>query len=93
MVTAMAELKPCPFCGGRVKLIILDDEFNAHDDEYKEDPWSGLQYGLYHSESENEDCPIANLEGEMLGVYGYDTRADAIEAWNRRAEEGEHETD
>lgn len=29
-------------------------------------------------------CPIANID-EMLGAYGYDTREEAIEAWNRRA--------
>ena len=81
----MAELKPCPFCGGKVKFIILDDEFNIHDEEYAKEPWSGLQYGLYHDVRENEDCPIANLEGEMLGVYGYDTQEEATEAWDKRA--------
>lgn len=83
----MDKLKPCPFCGGSVKFIILDDEFNAHDEEYEKDPWSGLLYGLYHSVKENEDCPIANQDGEMLGSYGYDTQKEAIEAWNRRVEE------
>ena len=82
------ELKPCPFCGGKLKIIILDDEFNVHDEEYEKEPWSGLQYALFHGVEENEDCPIANHEGEMLGVYGYDTKDEAIEAWNRRIKDG-----
>lgn len=80
----MVKLKPCPFCGGQVKLLIMDDEFNIRGEEYEKDPWSGLQYGLYHDVDDNEDCPIATLVDEMLGVYGYDTREDAAEAWNER---------
>lgn len=38
----MIELKPCPFCGGQVKFLIMDDEFNIRDEEYEKDPWSGL---------------------------------------------------
>lgn len=79
----MAELNPCPFCGGKVRFLILDDEFNIHDKEYEKEPWSGLQYGLCHSIDENEGCPIATDSGEMLGVYGYDTQEAAAEAWNR----------
>lgn len=80
------DLKPCPFCGGKVKFLLLDDEFNVKNEEYAKDPWSGLQYGLYHSVTENEDCPIATGEEKMLGMYGYDTQAEAAEAWNRRCE-------
>lgn len=82
----MIDLKPCPFCGGKVKFLLLDDEFNVKNEEYAKDPWNGLQYGLYHSMTENEDCPIATGEEEMLGMYGYDTQAEAAEAWNRRCE-------
>ena len=84
---AERELKPCPFCGGKVKLLVMDDEFNIHDEEYAKRPFSGLQYGLSHAVEENEDCPIANFDGEMLGNYGYETKQEAIEAWNRRAED------
>lgn len=80
----MEKLKPCPFCGGKVKLIPLDDEFNIKDEEYAKNPWSGLQYGLYHCAEENEDCPIATVEGEILGAYGYDTKREAAKEWNRR---------
>ena len=30
----MAELKPCPFCGGKVGLVLCDDEGNMHDEAY-----------------------------------------------------------
>lgn len=46
------KLKPCPFCGGKVKFLILDDEFNIKDEDYAKDPWSGLQYGLCHDTKE-----------------------------------------
>lgn len=78
------ELKPCPFCGGKIDLLILDDEFNVHSAEYEKAPFSGLQYGLCHPEGEKEECPISTFYGELLGVYCYDTKADAAKAWNRR---------
>lgn len=81
---SVIELKPCPFCGGQVKFLTMDDEFNIRDEEYEKDPWSGLQYGLYHDVKDNEGCPIATHVDEILGVYGYDTREDAADAWNER---------
>jgi hypothetical protein len=42
------ELK-CPFCGGKVRILVCDDEGNVHDDDYENDPWSGLSF--HHSQS------------------------------------------
>jgi hypothetical protein len=80
------ELK-CPFCGGKVRILVCDDEGNVHDDDYENDPWSGLSFGLAHDESDAIDrCPIANFDCDekTFGVYLYDTRKDAIEAWSKR---------
>lgn len=82
------DIKPCPFCGGKVKFLILDDEFNIKDEDYEKDPRSGLQYVLWHDAEENEDCPIAVWSEQILGEYGYDTKKEAAEAWNRRVNDG-----
>ena len=87
----MIELKPCPFCGGEVSLVLCDDEGNLHDESYKEHPYSGLGFMLRHTHEENPDCPIAKYEcdgGILGGVYIYDTEEQAAEAWNRRADNG-----
>lgn len=83
------KLKPCPFCGGKVSLVLCDDEGNLHDEAYREHPYSGLGFKLHHAHEENPECPIASYEcdGGILGrVYIYDTEEQAAEAWNRRAE-------
>lgn len=85
------ELKPCPFCGGKVSLVLCDDEGNLHDEAYREHSYSGLGFMLHHAYEENPECPIASYEcdgGILGGVYIYSTKEQAAEAWNRRAENG-----
>lgn len=81
------ELLPCPFCGSQIRIVVCDDEGNIHEDDYENDPWSGLGYRLYHDIADFKDvnCPIAGHEGSgEMGIWIYNTREDAIEAWNRR---------
>lgn len=81
------ELLPCPFCGSEIRIVVCDDEGNIREDNYENDPWSGLGYRLYHdiADCKNGNCPIAGHEGDgEMGIWIYDTREDAIEAWNRR---------
>lgn len=79
------KLDPCPFCGGEVEVVVCDDEGNIHSEEYECDPWSGLSYGLRHMADRNANCPIAEGWDDLLGCYLYDTREEAVAAWNRRA--------
>lgn len=88
---AKYELKPCPFCGGKVSLVLCDDEGNLHDEaSYRERPYSGLGFMLHHAYEENPGCPIASYgyDGGILGVYIYGMEERAAEAWNRRADNG-----
>ena len=87
----MTALKPCPFCGAEIKIVVCDDEGNIQKEEYEKKPWSGLGYQLYHdiNDDPTNSCPIAGHEGEgELGVWIYDTKEAAVEAWNRRADNG-----
>lgn len=80
----LLNLKPCPFCGGKVNIIICDDEGNHHSGTYEHNPWSGLGYLLEHNEIDNPNCPIAHEEYGNLGRTIYDEREDAAKAWNTR---------
>lgn len=79
----------CPFCGGKVHIVVCDDEGNIHDNEYEKDPWSGLGYMLVHEEKDvpsNKDCPIATRDSDesALGTIIYDTREEVLCIWNQR---------
>lgn len=80
----MEATKPCPFCGGRLDILIGDDEGNIKDEDYELDPWGGLSYILSHDTEANPDCPIANHRGDNFGFRLYDTKEDAILHWNKR---------
>ena len=61
----MAELKPCPFCGGRAKFAYIM-------------PYNGVT------------CTKCKAWGKTI-IDSYeqqDGKAEAIKAWNRRAEDG-----
>ena len=58
----MIKPKPCPFCGGKVAVVICDDEGNLHDDDYLFNPYSGVGYKLRHTHELNPECPIAEYE-------------------------------
>lgn len=65
----MAELKPCPFCGG---IAFTSKEIY---------PTGEKAWHVYHWNTEQcyiDDCIMPD----------YDTEAEAVEAWNRRDENG-----
>ena len=59
---AEIELKPCPFCGGEVRIDAIDID-------------------CFMVGCRNKDC-ICHVTGAA-----YDTLWDAVEAWNRRADD------
>lgn len=81
----MAEtLKPCPFCGGKARLVVCDSEGNIRDESYEADPYSGLSYAIVHGSDDCcGECPISTSD---LLPWLYETREEAAAAWNRRAE-------
>lgn len=84
-------LKPCPFCGGDVEIRACDDEGNIYDHEYELGFWSGLGFKIFH---DRDECPISApiSEFEGLGGWIYESRAEAEDAWNRRVEDEEPDT-
>ena len=76
------KLKPCPFCGGEVSVVVLDEEGNVRDEEYERDPYSGLSYAVSHDDP-NGACPIATYDDPLPWLY--DSRDSVAHVWNRRA--------
>ena len=62
----MAELKPCPFCGGKAFLSEV----------------------LYYCEPGRCTTQFIECNECHATTYEYNTEEEAIEAWNRRAEDG-----
>ena len=72
----MNELKACPFCGGEMKTAVV-----TFDEKFCEPPYES--WYLEHIDlnaAADERCPIP-----ITDMF-YETEAEAIEAWNTRAE-------
>lgn len=82
------KLKPCPFCGGTVRIQLTDGEGNWKDRSYTDCPYSGIGYVLVHNTDNAEDeCPIATYAEDKisLGTWIYSSEKRAARAWNKRA--------
>lgn len=73
----MAELKPCPFCGG---INIQVRQGNCF--------LNGHQYWYVRHGMPPRECVLTNADGWWIGTEKYTTKEKAIEAWNRRADDG-----
>ncbi len=81
----MAELKPCPFCGGEAKAVVSATEYG--------NGAVGWRFGI-----ECQCCPVRltrknyELKVKMSGTGEIETivdeRAEAAAAWNRRPIDG-----
>jgi hypothetical protein len=73
----MTELKPCPFCGGKARIV---SDYSSEQDKTR---WS-----LWHECCEHEGSGLGY--GHALFPWfetpWYDTEEEAVEAWNARAE-------
>lgn len=72
----MSELKPCPFCGGEAQLMHMD--LDTIDEGWK--VWGVWCVNDLHAEEHG-----GYQHGHFIDNYG--TEAEAIEAWNTRAEQ------
>lgn len=73
----MAELKPCPFCGG-INVSVKQDITMLCGHRY---------WFISHSMPERE-CPLTDIWGNWHSKPKFTTKGKAIEAWNRRAGDG-----
>ena len=83
------KLLPCPFCGGKARIQLTDEEGNWRERSYLQNPYSGIGYVLIHTNNAEDECPIATYSEDetSLGIWNYDSEKSAVEAWNRRAGE------
>ena len=72
----MAELKPCPFCGG-INVVVKQDRCLIHGHRY---------WFVAHSMPSRECVLVDSFKWWHSGVR-FTTKEKAIEAWNRRAGE------
>ena len=76
----MAELKPCPFCGGKPKLMVCDASGRYYDDKrYYDTTGTEVFYGrtMTHMLIKCSKCGVM--------TKAYLTEKKLFKGWNRRA--------
>lgn len=73
------ELKPCPFCGGDMLFVGTIAEVEMQDEDHPDYYYNNNHYMVVC------DCTEGGC-GVSCG-HSYETAEEAIEAWNRRANE------
>lgn len=78
------DLKKCPFCGGKIKVLPVDMWGAIKDETYIAPAGECTRYVLVHTVGDNDTCPIATAPRDALGYYDYESKEEAAEAWNER---------
>ena len=71
------ELKPCPFCGG-INVGVLQSYCSLN----------GHKYWYIAHLMPTKECPLTDCFNRWHSSEKYTTKEKAIEAWNRRADDG-----
>ncbi len=92
----MAELKPCPFCGGDSEIHL--GEFPAKMVQWKKNIPKGSRFvrsvkypssGVWYEYRQKAFIPRCRKTDCLGRVYKlFETETEAVEAWNRRADDG-----
>ena len=97
----MAELKPCPFCGWRPELIDNSGEY-YYRNNVSQKPWRTLlrseklpnggrramtNFYVFQVNDWQVYCSTKGCFARNLAKH-FHSKEEAIEAWNRRAEDG-----
>lgn len=77
----MTKLKPCPFCGNEVSMVLVDDSGNIRDPDY-----GATDYAIYHPGKDpyKNGCVLETLPEDVVTRGIYNTEEECAEAWNRR---------
>ena len=79
----------CPFCGGEFHLGLCDEEGNLRNNDYLDNPYSGISYCIIHSLKDVPNgihCPIAtSYDDSAISEYLYRTKEEALEALKLRS--------
>ena len=84
----MAELKPCPFCGGQPKLFCSG--LTATTGGFKNEPRISVDWTVKCQRcfTKKEDVSLYSFEFDETIDIKRDGKRNVIELWNRRAEDG-----
>ena len=71
------ELEPCPFCGG-TNVVVKQESCSVN----------GQRHWFIAHSMPHKECPLTDMFGWWHSSAKFTTKEKAIEAWNRRSDNG-----